>query len=254
MNTLLASSPTLTLRTYTTCTALALPKLLVHTGLGTSIKNFAAYNGAKTDGEISQDDREASRTAETVKHVAGFVGIGLCIGIFLYLFWVARRAVDDLDDEGDDGLDGSDEELLSSDMEEGADDTGRATYDSGEEGVDMREHYGPGSRGFRNGYAPVSSLEDRMRDHMRHSVVLFEAGPSARDEHELGGRSSSLSGSGSGGPSFDLAEKIAEMEAHAEVMELGDQSSGKAQGGLGEGISIGPGRGADGAGGHDKGL
>jgi hypothetical protein len=126
MNTLLASSPTLTLRTYTLCTALALPKLLVHCALGTSIKNFAAYNGAgvnqnkgqggsvgnkvngTTDADpmlgngLPEEDATASHTAETIKHVFGFVGLGLCIGIFIYLFSVARKAVDEeLDDDED---------------------------------------------------------------------------------------------------------------------------------------------------------
>ncbi|CEH18353.1 Predicted membrane protein [Ceraceosorus bombacis] len=125
MNTLLASSPTLTLKTYTLCTAVALPKLLVHTGLGTTIKNFAAYNGAGTAAPVNATaiavngtsaigaaanvtlmtnttapaNTGASHTAETIKHVAGFVGVGLCIGIFFYLFSVASAAVDELDDE-----------------------------------------------------------------------------------------------------------------------------------------------------------
>ncbi|KAK0552359.1 hypothetical protein OC861_002861 [Tilletia horrida] len=109
MNTLLASSPTLTFKTYTTCTALALPKLLVHTGLGTSIKNFAAYHGADGKGsgsggpEQSEEDKAASATAERVKRIAGLVGVLLCIGIFFYLMHVARRAVDNLDDE-DEGV------------------------------------------------------------------------------------------------------------------------------------------------------
>ncbi|CAO1636911.1 unnamed protein product [Sympodiomycopsis kandeliae] len=104
MNTLLASSPTLTFKTYVTCTALALPKLLVHCGLGTSIKNFAAYHGAGGNKEGSDGTpggkAPSSHTAETVKRAAGFIGVGLCIGIFLYLFSVARKAVDEeLDDE-----------------------------------------------------------------------------------------------------------------------------------------------------------
>lgn len=132
MNTLLASSPTLTLKTYTLCTALALPKLLVHCGLGTTIKNFAAYNGAgggsrtgssnSTIGSNKEDlpnsdplssssnvttgipdDASASEMAEVIKHVAGFLGVGLCVGIFIYLFTIARRAVDEELDEDDDG-------------------------------------------------------------------------------------------------------------------------------------------------------
>lgn len=111
MNTLLASSPTLTFKTYFTCTALALPKLLVHCGLGTSIKNFAAYHGADKSAEGSGDHPHSSQpsTAETVKKVAGIVGVVLCIGIFFYLFAVARRAVDE-ELDGEDGYENVDDE------------------------------------------------------------------------------------------------------------------------------------------------
>lgn len=126
MNTLLASSPTLTFGTYFWCTALALPKLLVHCGLGTSIKNFAAYHGADatTAGAATNGTATAGQhattssssdtaTAERVKKFAGIIGVLLCIGIFLYLFSVARRAVDEeLDGEDDEyaELDGEDED------------------------------------------------------------------------------------------------------------------------------------------------
>lgn len=170
MNTLLASAPTLTLKTYTLCTALALPKLLVHCALGTSIKNFAAYNGALNSSEsatsgagqasVGKDrtagasfgagntqsssvanDAGASETAELIKHAAGFLGVGLCVGIFIYLFIVARRAVDEElesfespeynlvlsdddepgDDEEEDEVVGSEGEVHSSDELKGDD-------------------------------------------------------------------------------------------------------------------------------------
>uniref|UniRef100_V5EX50 Golgi apparatus membrane protein TVP38 n=1 Tax=Kalmanozyma brasiliensis (strain GHG001) TaxID=1365824 RepID=V5EX50_KALBG len=229
MNTLLASSPTLTMRTYVTCTALALPKLLIHTGLGTSIKNFAAYNGA-AEGQ-SKEDAEASRTAENVKKWAGLIGAGLCFGIMIYLLSVARRAVDDLDDEDEDGLDDElyddeNEALLSSDEDEDGHDRGD-TYEHGP-GVDMRERAGPSTLGFRNGYAPIeSSPEERFRQSMRHPIVA--PGPLVLPNASFEGISGtgsydgriSLSNSGSGGHhSIDLADKIAEMEAHAENMQF----------------------------------
>lgn len=239
MNTLLASSPTLTLRTYVTCTALALPKLLIHTGLGTSIKNFAAYNGAG-EGQ-SKEDAEASETAEHVKKWAGLVGALLCFGIMIYLLSVARRAVDELDD--DEGLDGYDdsvlyddegEELLYSDEDEDdQDDDGHDAAEARDHGagVDMRERAGPSTVGFRNGYAPItSSPEERFRQSMRHPQVVA-AGPLVIPgfsyEHASGSGSGSfdgrisLSNSGSAGNhSMDLADKIAEMEAHAESMQF----------------------------------
>lgn len=132
MNTLLASSPTLTLKTYTMCTALALPKLLVHCGLGTTIKNFAAYNGAASssgtnskgepligDDHANADQAKASETAELIKHVFGLVGVVLCVGIFFYLFSVARKAVDE-ELDGDD-LAADEYELMATDEEDSAD-------------------------------------------------------------------------------------------------------------------------------------
>ena len=232
MNTLLASSPTLTLRTYVTCTALALPKLLIHTGLGTSIKNFAAYNGA---GEAqSKEDAQASQTAEHVKKWAGLIGAGLCFGIMIYLLSVARRAVDELDDEGADGYydddvlyDDQDEELLSTDDDDERHD-GDDSLDHGQ-GVDMRERVGPSTLGFRNGYAPItSSPEERFRQSMRHPQAV--PGPlvlpgSSYDPAASG--SGSFDGSASvGNRSVDLVDKIAEMapddRALAERLERAD--------------------------------
>ncbi|CBQ71606.1 conserved hypothetical protein [Sporisorium reilianum SRZ2] len=237
MNTLLASSPTLTLRTYVTCTALALPKLLIHTGLGTSIKNFAAYNGAG-EGQ-SKEDAEASETAEHVKKWAGLIGAGLCFGIMIYLLSVARRAVDELDDEGLDGYDDDvlyddeGEELLFSDEDDldENDDDGHDAVEARDHGsgVDMRERAGPSTLGFRNGYAPItSSPEERFRQSMRHPQAAAPGPlviPGFSYEHGSGSGSFdgriSLSNSGSAGNhSMDLADKIAEMEAHAENMQF----------------------------------
>lgn len=101
LNTLLASSQVLTLPTYLGCTAIALPKLLVHTSLGASIENFATYQSVPTQ-------RTSSR-ADTLRHMAGAAGLVLCVGLFLYLYTVARNAVDNLDDESDDALDDDDD-------------------------------------------------------------------------------------------------------------------------------------------------
>lgn len=79
LNMLLASSHILTFRTYISCTALALPKLLVHTSIGASIENWTAYR--------------ASNDTYTVRHMAGLSGMVLCVGIFIYLHHVTRRAV-----------------------------------------------------------------------------------------------------------------------------------------------------------------
>ncbi|PWY98395.1 hypothetical protein BCV70DRAFT_164762 [Testicularia cyperi] len=222
MNTLLASSPTLTLRTYVLCTALALPKLMIHVALGKSIKSFAEPNGSTK--EMTKEEEEEAHTAETVKKWAGLVGVGLCIGIMVYLLSVARKAVDELDDDEDDDelLDGEDQDLLlSSDFDDDDDDD---VHRDDSAGVDMRERAGPGSVGFRNGYAPITaSPEERLRQSMRQPVPM-SLGNSAYDRGSgsFEDRISQSNHSGSlGGQSIDLAERIAEMEAHAEGMQFG---------------------------------
>lgn len=106
LNTLLASSSTLTLRTYVLCTALPLFKLLVHTALGSSIQNFATFNGA-----------EIPRVAR-IHHIAGITGLVLCIIVLIYIAWATQRAVDEIEDADD--LEIESEKELSTDEETGA--------------------------------------------------------------------------------------------------------------------------------------
>lgn len=95
MNCLLAASPSLTLRTYTMCTALSLFKLIIHTSIGSSIRSFAEYHVSKP-GQPPHDTSEESMLG----HYSTIIGVALCVGIFIYLSYIARRAVDDeLQDE-----------------------------------------------------------------------------------------------------------------------------------------------------------
>lgn len=111
----MAASPTLKLRTYTICTALSLPKVIIHTSLGASIHSFKDYhavtpsdgNGnspAAAGGTAAEGENEANRVAR----MWTVTGILLCVGIMVYLGIVARRAVDDELDES-----GSSEERLA---------------------------------------------------------------------------------------------------------------------------------------------
>jgi len=94
MNCLLAASPTLTLHTYTVCTALSLFKVVIHTSIGASIHSFREYHST---GPSSSDDDSSS--TDIMAHVWTIVGILLCVLILVYLSVVARRAVDEeLDD------------------------------------------------------------------------------------------------------------------------------------------------------------
>ena len=87
MNCLLAAAPTLTLRTYTICTALSLFKVIIHTGLGASIHSFKDYHNPN----VVQEDSSNQQYAQywTVG------GIVLCVAIMVYLSVVARRAVEE---------------------------------------------------------------------------------------------------------------------------------------------------------------
>jgi len=90
MNCLLAASPTLTLHTYTVCTALSLFKVIIHTSVGASIHSFKDYNH-------SSEQQDSS--SQSMNQIYTGAGIVLCILILIYLSYVANRAVDDeLDD------------------------------------------------------------------------------------------------------------------------------------------------------------
>ncbi|KAI0700559.1 hypothetical protein BC835DRAFT_1257546, partial [Cytidiella melzeri] len=90
MNCLLAASPTLTLRTYTCCTAISLFKLIIHTSIGSSIRSFAEYHVVKPG-----QSAPAQQDESTLGHYSTIVGVALCIGILIYLSYVARKAVDE---------------------------------------------------------------------------------------------------------------------------------------------------------------
>ncbi|KAF8803694.1 hypothetical protein BYT27DRAFT_7108769 [Phlegmacium glaucopus] len=93
MNCLLAASPTLTLHTYTVCTALSLFKVIIHTSLGASIHSFRDYH-AKPGTSPGKET-----TSAVMARIWTIVGIILCVLILIYLSIVARRAVDnELDD------------------------------------------------------------------------------------------------------------------------------------------------------------
>ncbi|KAF7981630.1 hypothetical protein HWV62_18420 [Athelia sp. TMB] len=111
MNCLLAASPHLTLRTYTICTALSLFKVIIHTMLGASMHSFSTHD------KVHESDGAG---ADYVSQLWTGFGIALCVAIFIYLSYVARRAVDDELEE--DAL-GAEEErvaFLAPQAEEGA--------------------------------------------------------------------------------------------------------------------------------------
>lgn len=90
LNALLAATPALTMRTYVICTALSLFKVIIHTSIGAGIRSFSA----KPESDVQEEEDDTWSKVWTV------CGILLCVALFVYISWVARRAVDDeLDDE-----------------------------------------------------------------------------------------------------------------------------------------------------------
>lgn len=108
MNCLLAASPSLTLKTYTLCTALSLFKVIIHTSLGASIHSFGDYHAAQP--------ADASG-GPSLAQIWTVTGIFLCLAIFVYLSIVARRAVDDEIGSEEDGPEADRELFLADDLE-----------------------------------------------------------------------------------------------------------------------------------------
>lgn len=90
MNVLLAASPTLTLRTYATCTGLSLFKVIVHTSIGAGIHSFSHQVSATPAEGVSDPEDQSS----VMSKVWTGLGVALCVGVFIYNTIVARRAVD----------------------------------------------------------------------------------------------------------------------------------------------------------------
>ena len=107
MNALLAGSPTLTLSTYTTCTALSLFKVIIHTSIGSGIHSFASYHDSK---DKNLDDKDHQDEDGQLGRISKIVGIVLVVCITIYLGYVARKAVnEELEDEPGDRAEGDEE-------------------------------------------------------------------------------------------------------------------------------------------------
>lgn len=118
MNCLLAAAPTLTLRTYTTCTALSLFKVIIHTSMGASIHSFKDFH-------VADPNKPEEEHKHSLTELWTAVGIALCIAILIYLSIVARRAVDfELDDEPISSYDSEETSRFLESTEQDQDDVG----------------------------------------------------------------------------------------------------------------------------------
>lgn len=90
LNVILASSPALTLRTYTACTALSLCKLVLHTWIGAGLHSLSELHGTSDSGEpLSEEDQQR----QDVRWYSTCFGVVLCISLFFYLTHLAKRAL-----------------------------------------------------------------------------------------------------------------------------------------------------------------
>ena len=81
----------MTLGMYVCTTSISLLKVIVHTTIGGEIKSFKDYHTQ------NGDEKEGGKKEWTWKEAWTVFGIILCVGLFVYLSIVARRAVDELD-------------------------------------------------------------------------------------------------------------------------------------------------------------
>ncbi|EJD01050.1 uncharacterized protein FOMMEDRAFT_29830 [Fomitiporia mediterranea MF3/22] len=102
LNALLAGCPRLTFRTYASCTALSLLKVIIHTSVGAGIKNFAEYHSSPKENGSSGKNGSNDDHSNSLGHMSSIFGIVLCVALAIYLMLVARRAVDEeLEDDDD---------------------------------------------------------------------------------------------------------------------------------------------------------
>lgn len=93
LNVILASSQNLSLRTYTSCTALSLLKVILHCWFGAGLHDLSELHSGK------QHDDPADRQRDEVKRYCTWAGVLLCVGLFVYLHHVAKKAIKRAQDE-----------------------------------------------------------------------------------------------------------------------------------------------------------
>jgi hypothetical protein len=112
LNVILASSPALTLKTYTACTAVSLLKLTLHTWIGAGIHDLSATYAQKHEEHPpaqhppqwhggphhnpyhpAPEWLDEERHRQDVRVWSTWIGIGLCVGLFFYLTHLAKKAL-----------------------------------------------------------------------------------------------------------------------------------------------------------------
>jgi len=96
LNAVLGSSSNMGIGTYMGTTAISLLKVIVHTSLGSEIRSFKDLHTTNKAASDSGSGNDASKNREiTWGEIWTGIGIVLCVGLFVYLSIVARRAVNE---------------------------------------------------------------------------------------------------------------------------------------------------------------
>jgi hypothetical protein len=95
LNVILASSPTLTLRTYAGCTAISLLKVILHTWFGSGIHDISELHRSSHPSPGSAGEKAAQQHDghDDIKVYWTWGGLALCVGLFVYLHHVAKKAL-----------------------------------------------------------------------------------------------------------------------------------------------------------------
>lgn len=93
LNASLASSQKLTLKTFAFCTALSLPKLMIHCALGSSTKDFAAYGGIGLSQTKGLDKGNEINFIGSIKAIYIIFGISFYLGLSIYLVQKVRKTI-----------------------------------------------------------------------------------------------------------------------------------------------------------------
>ncbi|CAG8525644.1 6028_t:CDS:2 [Paraglomus occultum] len=102
-NTLL-SATNIPLHTFACATALSLSKLVIHVYIGSTLSSFSAHfssEGHEGDGSGGDISNSPLSTADILKIAMGIVGIVIGIGVVVYIWFVARRMVKEVEEDED---------------------------------------------------------------------------------------------------------------------------------------------------------
>jgi uncharacterized membrane protein YdjX (TVP38/TMEM64 family) len=96
LNAVLGSSSNMSIGTYMGTTAISLLKVIVHTSLGSEIRSFKDLHATNKAASGSGSGNDTGKNREiTWGEIWTGIGIVLCVGLFVYLSIVARRAVNE---------------------------------------------------------------------------------------------------------------------------------------------------------------